>query len=171
MKRQPRGMTLIELVVFIVIVSVALAGVLTVFNTAVVGSANPLVRKQALVIAEALLQEIMQKSYQNDPTGDNAATPTLGCTPTTTPSCRTTPAAAAAVDRQNYNDVDDFNGFSQTGITQIDGSTAVPGLSSYSVSVSVAAATVSGIAGKLITVTASGGGEVIALSGFRTNYE
>lgn len=169
MKRRSHGVTLIELIVFIVVVSVGLAGVLAVFNTAVVGSANPLVRKQALVVAEALLQEVMQKSFQNDPTGDNAATPTLGCTPSTTPRCQLN----NAVDRQNYNDVDDFNGFSQTGITQIDG-TAVSDLAGYSVSVSVAPSALGSVAAanaKLITVTASGSGESIVLSGYRTNYE
>lgn len=170
MTSRSHGVTLIELIIFIVIVSVALVGVLAVFNTAVVGSANPLVRKQALVIAEALLQEVMQKSFQNDPTGDNAATPTLGCTPSTTPSCQLN----TAVDRQNYNDVDDYSGFSQTGITQIDGTTLVSGLSGYSVSVSVAPSALGSVTAtnaKIITVTASGGGESITLSGYRTNYE
>lgn len=173
MTRRARGMTLIELIVFIVIVSVALVGVLSVFNTAVRSSADPLVRKQALVVAEAMMQEILQKSFQNDATGNNAATPTLGCTPTTTPSCRTN----TAVDRPNYNDVDDYQGYSQTGITQIDGTTAVSGLGSYTISVSVAATAlgtsnpVSSANAKLISVTVSGPSESITLTSYRTNYE
>ncbi|MDP1658712.1 MAG: prepilin-type N-terminal cleavage/methylation domain-containing protein [Methylotenera sp.] len=46
------GVTLVELVVFIVIVSVALVGVLKVLEITNKGSADPLLRKQAHSIAE-----------------------------------------------------------------------------------------------------------------------
>ena len=65
--RRQRGVTLIELIVFIVIVSVGLAGVLTVFNVVVRNSADPLVTKQALAVADALLEEILLKDFC-DPT-------------------------------------------------------------------------------------------------------
>lgn len=52
------GLTLIELIVFIVIVSVALTGILSVLNIAVRNSADPLVQKQAQALAEGLLEEI-----------------------------------------------------------------------------------------------------------------
>jgi len=57
-RRSQRGLTLVELIVFIVIVSVGLAGVLLVLNTTAAKSADPVVRKQALAIAESLLEEI-----------------------------------------------------------------------------------------------------------------
>ena len=47
-----RGVSLVELIMFIVIVSVALAGILLVFNVTTKGSADPLVHKQALAAAE-----------------------------------------------------------------------------------------------------------------------
>lgn len=56
--RRHAGMTLIELIVFIVIVSVALVGILTVLNVTVFRSADPLVQKQAQALAEGLLEEI-----------------------------------------------------------------------------------------------------------------
>ena len=65
--RGQRGMTLIELLVFIVVVSLGLAGVLTVFNQVVRHSADPLVAKQALAVADALLEEILLKDFC-DPT-------------------------------------------------------------------------------------------------------
>ena len=44
------GLTLVELIVFIVIVSVGLAGILVTYDTVVRHSADPLVRKQALAV-------------------------------------------------------------------------------------------------------------------------
>src|SRR4030065_640507 len=53
-----RGISLIELIMFIVIVSVALAGILLVMNVTTKSSADPLVHKQALAVAESLLEEV-----------------------------------------------------------------------------------------------------------------
>jgi MSHA pilin protein MshD len=52
------GVTLIELILFIVIVSVAVTGVLGALRVSTGASADPLRRKQALMIAEALLEEV-----------------------------------------------------------------------------------------------------------------
>ena len=49
--------------IFIVIVSVAVAGVLSVFNVAVKNSADPMIRKQAISIAEFLLTEIESQAF------------------------------------------------------------------------------------------------------------
>jgi len=56
--RRHAGMTLIELIVFVVIVSVALVGILTVLDATVFRSADPIVQKQAHALAEGLLEEI-----------------------------------------------------------------------------------------------------------------
>lgn len=52
------GMTLIELIIFIVIVSVGIAGILFVLNATVQKSSDPLLQKQAQALAEGLLDEI-----------------------------------------------------------------------------------------------------------------
>lgn len=62
-KRKQQGLTLIELVVFIVVVSVGLAGVLTSLDLSVKSSADPLQPKQALAIAEAALEAMLLKPY------------------------------------------------------------------------------------------------------------
>ena len=160
-----RGLTLIELVMFIIVVSIGLAGVLTVLSVTGKSSADPVIRKQALAVAEAMLDEILSKDYQNDPTGDNTATPALGCTPSTVPVCN----ANTVLNRPNYNDVDDYNGWSQTGVYQVDG-TLAPVLGTYTVAVAVAPWVLSGITGKRVTVTVVGGTETIALEGFRGNF-
>jgi len=53
-----RGISLIELIMFIVIVSVALGGVMMVMNQITGHSADALLRKQAQTLAEAVLEEI-----------------------------------------------------------------------------------------------------------------
>ena len=169
MKREraaQRGLTLIELVVYIVVVLVGLAGVLTVLDTTVRGSADPVLRKQALSLAEAMLEEVLAKEYQNDAGGNNAATPALGCTPVTVPSCRlNTPA-----DRASYNDVDDYNGWNQAGNQQAVG--AAPAvLANYNVTVAVGApAAVNGVTLKTITVTVTNGPAAVTLQGWRGNF-
>lgn len=155
-----RGMTLIEVVVFIVIVSVGLAGVLSAFNIATAKSADPVVRKQRITIAEQMLEEILQKDYAN---------PAGGFSPATVGN----PAQA---ERPSFDDVDDYNmtgAFSWTGIRDL-ANTPVAGLENYTVTVTVAASALSGIAAanaKKITVAVTGGGETVTLSGYRTQYE
>ena len=53
-----RGVTLIELIIFIVVVSIAVVGLLQIFARTTASSADPQLRKQALAIAEAMLDEI-----------------------------------------------------------------------------------------------------------------
>jgi MSHA pilin protein MshD len=52
------GLSLIELLIFIVIVSIAVIGILGVMSLNTNHSADPLQRKQALAFAQALLEEI-----------------------------------------------------------------------------------------------------------------
>ena len=163
--RRQRGLTLIELVMFNIVVSVGLAGVLTVLNVTGKSSADPVIRKQALAVAEAMLDEILSKDYQNDPADPANTSATLGCTLSTTPVCK----ANTVLDRPNYNDVDDYNGWSQTGVYLLNGG-ATPVLGTYTVAVVVAPWTLSGVAGKRVTVTVVGGTETIVLEGFRGNF-
>ena len=116
------GFTLIELIVFIVIVSVALAGVLAVYNVVVKGSADPVREKQAVAAAESLLEEVMHKQFANPASG--------GYTPTTCP------ALDAGCNRLLFDDVGDYNGYSTTGVRDVtDPNTTV--LSGYNARVSV----------------------------------
>lgn len=52
------GLTLVELILFIVIVGVALVGFTTVYTYTSTASADPLRRKQAMLLAEALIEEV-----------------------------------------------------------------------------------------------------------------
>ena len=62
-----RGATLVELIVAIVIIGVALAGVLMVFMRNTGASADPLIWHQATAIAEAYLEEALTKNFTVGP--------------------------------------------------------------------------------------------------------
>ena len=151
-RRRQFGLSLIELIVFIVIVSVGIVGILAVFNVAVKASADPMLRKQSIAIAEALMDEIMSKAY-SDPDGVSGET-----------------------DRTLMDDVSDyayFNG-SDTPHTitgdQTLAAASIPALSAYRAQVAVVVTTLNGVAAKQVTVTvAAPNGDNLVLTGYRTD--
>jgi len=71
------GISLVELIIFIIIVSVGVAGILSVMNVTVMHSAEPMLRKQAVAIAESLLEKSNSSpSTWCDPDDANATTAT-----------------------------------------------------------------------------------------------
>ena len=58
-----RGVTLVELVIAMAIVSIALGGVLLAFNESILRSADPMLQHQAAAIAESYLEEILLRPY------------------------------------------------------------------------------------------------------------
>jgi MSHA pilin protein MshD len=188
--RHPQqGLTLVELVMFIVIVGLALAGVLLAFNTAVRSSADPLERKQALAIAESLLAEIEQQPFTwCDPNDAAAATATgaaacsnsqdQGGAPLTGP----TPASESRYSASDpFDNVADYGGFAMpgagcAGICSQDG-TPLAALSGYSASVTISRVGGSGAfagmaadAALKIDVRVWRGNTDITLSGYRTRH-
>ncbi len=156
--RRLRGFTLLEVIVFIVVVGAGLAGILSVMNTTVKSSADPMVVKQKLAIAESLLEEILLKEFVK-------------------PSGSTVQGYAAGGSRVLFDCVDDYNGYTTTtGVVDGQG-TAVPSLSQYNVrtqagtaGVVVAQVTVNGSVLRQVTVTVTGPGGDITLTGHRGNY-
>jgi MSHA pilin protein MshD len=152
-RRIQRGFTLIEVIIFIVVVGAGLAGILSVMNTVVKSSADPLITKQTMAIAESMLEEILLKEFAN-PAGGYSGT-----------------------SRALFDDVDDYNGYTTAGgIVDLNG-TAVTGLTSYNISgVTVATATaaqsaeLNAIGAKRVTVTVTGPQGAISLTGYRANY-
>ncbi|MEK8029501.1 prepilin-type N-terminal cleavage/methylation domain-containing protein [Ideonella sp. DXS29W] len=142
------GFTLVEMILAIVILGVGLAGVAVAFSVAIGRSGDPIIHQQMLAIAEEMIEEIQLKPYA---TASNTAP--SGCS------------------RGTYNDVSDYNGYATSGqICTVDG-VAVSALSGYSISVSVATGTLSGVAAaKRITVTVSRGSSSLTLIGWRTDF-
>ena len=179
------GISLIELVMFIVIVSVGVVGILSVMNITTKASADPMLRKQALSIAESLLEEIQLQPFTFcDPDDANAATATstaigaTGCATTAEvaplgPEAGETRYALPLFD--NVNDYHNFNLPAPPGIRDITG-TNISGLAGYSATVSIietALATIPATASLFITVTVtphSGAADNVTLSGYRTRY-
>lgn len=181
-----RGISLIELIMFIVIVSVALAGILLVMNVTTKSSADPLVHKQALAIAESLLEEAELMPFTIcDPNDVNAASAVTSadCTggtggandesklPLTWEAGETRYHATTP-----FDNVSDYNGFSSVadgGIKDITEST-IAALSGYSATVTVAQQSVGGIAAAeslLIKVSVTGPDNVpVVVEGIRTRY-
>lgn len=163
---------------FIVIVSIALAGVIGVLNLNTSHSADPMVRKQAMAIAESLLEEIELKPFTFcDPDDPNAATAT---NPGAGPGGCTIPEPNGGESRGSnpmFDNVIDYNGFVMNPITDISGA-AIPTLAGYSANVAVkpaalCAGAVCAPAGEslLISVTVNGpGGFSVMVEGYRTRY-
>jgi MSHA pilin protein MshD len=138
------GVTMIELVLSMVIISIALVGILSVMNLTVAHSADPLVHQQAVAIAESYLEEIALQAY----------------------------SGAASSGRANFDDVDDYNGLSDSGVHDQQGN-AVPGLSNYNVNVAVSApmSLIGGVNAKQISVSVSGPGVTgLSLVGYKMQY-
>lgn len=165
-RRSAAGFTFIELIIFIVVVGVGLVGILSVLNIAAQHSADPLQPKQALAIAEALMEEIQAKDF-SPPVGDFV------------PSAPPTPA-----ERQNFDNVADFNNYGAVslapvvltaGIADITG-TPVPALAGYRVLVTVAAAgaALNGVPAAdmlIITIEVTDPSNTVhVLTGYRLNY-
>ncbi len=148
-EKRHAGFTLIELIIFIVVVGVGLTGILLVMNTVVKSSADPMARKQTIAIAESLLEEILLKEYDNPVGGYSGAV------------------------RAQFDDVGDYAGYTTTtGIVDLLG-TPVAGLGNYNVAppMTVAAtADLTGVAARKITVSVTGPGGTLTLSGYRSNY-
>lgn len=105
-RNNSRGITLIELVITIVIISLALVASLSSFSVITGRSSNVLVQSRALDLAQLYMDEILSKNF-DEATGS-------GGTPTYTGSCRITDDGES---RDNYDDVDDFNGLNESPAT------------------------------------------------------
>ena len=182
-------MTLVELVVFIVLVGIAFGALMLAFNQFGFHSTDPMIRKQSLAIAESLMDEVELMPFTYcDPDDPNAstATSTASCGTSEdglgvgTAPCTIGPEAGESrySTATPFDNVSDYCGFAMTpgttgGIRDITNA-PVTGLSGYSASISVAQAGLGGIAAAdalriTVTVTAPNA-TTFELVGYRTRY-
>lgn len=134
MKAQ-RGVNLVELIISIVIISIACTGVLLVFAQTVRHSADPMIQTQGLAVAEAYLDEILARPYCEP------SFAAVACD-TETGSEEGSPSAPAS--RRLLDDVQDYDGLSNTPPQDQNGDVAdfapvdgQPDLAGYQVDVDV----------------------------------
>ena len=116
-----RGVSLVEVVIFIVVVSLAVAGVLVAMDRTARNSADPLVIKQALAIAEALMDEVQLAPFTFcDPNDANVTTATSAAVGAS--GCAATVEAIgpeAGESRQTYDNVNDYHAPAFAAIQEI----------------------------------------------------
>lgn len=180
------GVTLVETIVFIIVMSVGVVGVLSTMNASIRFSADPMVQKQLRTVAESLLAEVLHQPFTFCDIDDaNASTATLSGT---TPTC-----AVAGNDQNNggaaltsiptgtesrggsgtagFDNVADYAGFSQNPVTDVAGLA----LAGYAASVAVSRAgdtfTLGDNSAALqVTVTVTHGTDTFSLTGYRFRY-
>ena len=153
--RRSAGVTLVELIVALVIMGVALAGMVAVYTATTRSSADPVVVQQMQAIADNMMEEILMKPFAG------------------------TPGQTARVDFDEVRDYHKYDSGTQ-GITDVEGN-VIAGLERYRVVVGVS--TSSGLPGVpsadalQVTVTVSDMRAVdpndpnskLTLTGWRTN--
>jgi MSHA pilin protein MshD len=109
--RRNAGVTLVELIVALVIMGVALAGMVAVYTATTRSSTDPVIVQQMQAIADNMMEEILMKPF--------AVTPGPG-------------------PRINFNDVRDYDKYDSgtQGVTDVEGN-VIAGLERYRVQVTV----------------------------------
>ena len=173
--RRQQGVSLVELVIFIVIISTAVVGILGVMSYTTSHSADPLVRKQALAVATALLEEIQLMPFTTcDPDYYDAATNVCQRAEAIGPESGETRNGPTF-----FDNVNDYHGFTLTGggaDLGNSGTVVVP--AGYSASVVVTPDAAFGPSSALlpsaavlrIAVSVTYAGGVIVAEGYRTQY-
>lgn len=187
-RRRAGGLSLLEVVIFIVVLAVGFAGILILYNQVTRASADPLVRKQALAIAQSLLEEIELHPYTYcDPDDANVytASSTAGCA--SLPENNFAPEGEGRYANPRFDNVNDYNGFCMgpgtpacaDALVTTAANAAIAQLADYRVDVAVAQVTATDAIpavpladGLRITVTARHvpSGTTVSLDGYRLRY-
>ena len=193
-----RGVTMIELILFIVIVGIAVGGIITVMNMTSRGSVDPVRRKQALIIAEGLLEEVelARFSYCDpaDPVADDADNTSSTAACTTVPERWGQLAPEPAASGRPYDNINDYVTAPDTWTTAfnngagdlVDANGAKLDVKGYSARLKITPALLGGIGNDLaappnpantadtnvlrISVEVSYDGETVTLDGYRVRY-
>ncbi len=165
-RRSHTGVTLVELILSIVVIVLAVVGVFPLMSTIDRHSADPMIRHQAVAIAEAYLEEVMLLPF-DEFAASGAAEGPVGID-------------AGETARGLYDDVNDYIAHTDVGARSLSNPAAViPGLDQYTVSVVVqndpnlgaGALAVPNAAAELVTVRVSHpAGVNVVLAGYRTRY-
>ena len=153
MQVRQKGMTLVELVISIIVLSIAIVGVLSALGTIAGRSADPMIREKSIAIAEAYMEEVSLSQFA----------PVAGC-----------PAVPGSGGRANFSHLCHYHGLSDTGAHNQYGA-AIAELNNYDVTVTISnSSNLGGLSSAVvlrIDVCVTGPtSETFSLSGYRTNY-
>jgi MSHA pilin protein MshD len=189
--RRAAGFSLIEVVIFIIVLGLAFAGLLVLYNRTSSASVDPVIRKQALAISASLIEEIELRAFTFcDPddsnvytaTGPPAAGSVTGCT---TQESIGVEGGETRYGSTRFDNVSDYNGYCMgpglpacpdSEIVTATGASA--GLTTYRTDVSVAQVSTGELQdvvaseGLLITVTTQHipTGTTVSLQSYRVRY-
>lgn len=145
-RQHQAGVTLVELIVALVLAGVILTSIWNAWTLLGRSSADPLVARQSLAIAQSLLREIELQPMPG------------------------TAQAAATPGRTGFASIADYHGLTMNGITDVEGA-VVPGLEAYGAAISVTPQALEGVPdsdGWWVAVTVTGpAGERLLLSMWR----
>jgi MSHA pilin protein MshD len=189
-KAHRRGFSLIEVVLFIVVVGIGLVSLFMLYSSTASTTVDPLVRKQALALASSFMEEIQLRGFTYcDPDDANVYTATSaalgpgGCATTVEAlglesGESHTPARTSLDNVNDYYKVPDLT-MSGSGIVDITGNPiSATGLNGYTVSINIANIVASELPqvadtndALRITVTVTGpAGVNIGLRSYRLRY-
>lgn len=152
--RRQGGFTLVEIIVTLVVIGIAAAALLSVFTSAVRGSADPIVQQQAITIAEAYMEEIMLKAF------DDPVDPEQGMVST----------EGGEGSRVFFDDVQDYNHLGTLEVRD-QNDIPIPALIAYEITVAVTADTINTVAAMRIDISVDHPAiSPLSLSAYRTDY-
>ncbi|MCB1691709.1 MAG: prepilin-type N-terminal cleavage/methylation domain-containing protein [Pseudomonadales bacterium] len=161
-----RGVTLIELLITIVVLSIAIVAIVSGISASTSRSVDPLIQHKSVLLAQAYMDEILGKRFAE-------ATPVGGMPPVTGASACS--IGSDGETRTAFDDVDDYDGLDESP-PQLQTGFAVADYADFRVTVAVACAgTALGLANnadaKSIAVTiTSPDARALTFTAFRGNY-
>lgn len=174
-----RGIALIEVIIFMVVIALAAGAILSVFARTNRSSAELLANRQALAIAEAMLTEVLAAPFTTCDLNDANFVGPGACASMPESLPGGPEAGELRLGPSFFDNVNDYNGFVIPTGGMVDRSaTVVAGLNAYSLGITVApvaAGAWNGVPGAdmaLVTVTVSAAilPAPLALQGMRARY-
>ena len=152
--------SLIEVLVTIVVIGISAVALTSVYSNMIAGSADPVIQQQSISIAEAYLEEISLRPF-NNPDGAESG------------DCEDSPNPEAEDSRDLYDDVQDYICLAAGPAADQTG-TPIPLLADYTVTITITNFDFNGVADndwRRIEVSVNHPAvDPITLVGYRANY-
>jgi MSHA pilin protein MshD len=169
-----RGLSLIETVIFIVVLGIGIAGLAILYNQLTLASVDPLVRKQAVAIANSLMEEIQLRPFTYCDPDDPEVFTATGPGDCSLPEAIGPEAGETRYAEPRFDNVNDYHLFAMSPIVDITG-TPIIGLEAYGASVQITEAGgdlgIPAADALRIAVTVTGPANTqVVLEGYRVRY-